>query len=128
MDCRLRTTDCRLGIKHGLGIKCTTDFTKTFSLKLFSSPQQRREWSNQTFDGLGWLRPISYDYPYVNMDITFVTPFIEYKRLRLQSWTKVLGTVRTQLQFYAFHKFCRKKQCCLFTNPCFLPPPHPIQC
>ena len=22
----------------------------------------------------------------------------------------------------------RKKQCCLFTNPCLLPPPHPIQC
>ena len=43
------------------------------------------------------------------MYIAFVTPFIEYKRLRLQSWTKVLGTVRTQLQFYAFHKFCRKK-------------------
>ena len=46
----------------------------------------------------------------------------------LQSWTKALGTVRTQLQFHAFHKFCRKKQCCLFTNPCPLPPPHPIQC
>ena len=42
----------------------------------------------------------------------------------LQSWTKV----RKQLQFYAFHKFCRKNQCCLFTNPCPLPTPHLIQC
>ena len=54
------------------------------------------------------------------------THFLKYFKFR-QSWTKVLGTVRTQLQFYAFHKFCRKKQCCLFTNPCPLPPPHPIQ-
>ena len=55
------------------------------------------------------------------------THFLKYLKFR-QSWTNVLGTVRAQLQFYALHKFCRKKQCCLFTNPCPLPPPHPIQC
>ena len=57
------------------------------------------------------------------------THFLEYIKFR-QSWTKKsLGqSERNFNSMRAFHKFSRKRQCCLFTNPCPLPRPQPIKC
>ena len=54
---------------------------------------------------------------------------LKFFNLQCYHGQKSLGQSKCNFNSMCFTcKLCCKKQCCLLTNPCPLPPPYPIQC